>query len=221
MNINRIKKVAILISILLLPSLLYLFLHTGEHNFKRPPFLGPKTLTADGDTIYHSIPEFEFLNHLNEPVSREDYLGNIYVADFFFTRCPSICPKMSTHMLELQKHFYDRSDFKLLSHTVDPKNDSVETLYAYSRKVHAIDSIWSFVTGSKEDLYEIAFNGYFANAMKDEVAPGGFLHSSNLFLIDKKGHIRGIFDGTSTSETNTLMDAIGLLYKEEFLYPEE
>lgn len=216
MNKQKFKKVAILVSILLLPSLLYLLLHTGENNFKRLPFYGPKSLSQSGDTIYHKIPNFEFTNHLGETVTQDDYNGYFYVADFFFVTCPTICPKMTTHMLQLQEHFKDRKDFKLLSHTVNPEHDSVKVLYNYSREVKAIDSIWNFVTGPKEAIYEVAFKGYFANAMEDELAPGGFLHSSNLFLIDKKGHIRGIFDGTSTSETNTLMDAIEILYREQF-----
>lgn len=218
MNTKRIQKVVILVSILLLPSLFYLVLHTGENNFHPLPYFGPRTL-AEGsstDTIYHSIPNFEFTNHLGETVTQEDYKGKIYVADFFFVSCPTICPKMTTHMLELQKHFYDREDFRLLSHTVNPEHDTVQVLYDYSRKVHAIDSLWNFVTGKKEDIYKVAFEGYFANAMEDEVAPGGFLHSSNLFLIDKEGRIRGIFDGTVTSEVNDLMDAIEILYREEF-----
>lgn len=216
MKNKKYQKVVILISILLLPSLFYLFLHTGVNNFKRLPIIGPKEVSAQGDTIYHSIPDYSFVNQNGKTVNQEYYKGNIYVADFFFATCPTICPQMATHMLELQKHFYDRHDFKLLSHTVNPEQDTVEALRAYADKVHAKDSVWNFVTGEKDKIYDIAFSGYFANAMKDEVAPGGFLHSSNLFLIDKKGRIRGIFDGTSTSELNDLMDAIEILYREEY-----
>lgn len=218
MNKRKIQKVVILFSILLLPSLLYLLLNTGVNQFKRLPHYGPKT-TAEGsekDTIYHSIPDFKFVNQNGDTITQEDYEGKIYVADFFFATCPTICPKMAVHMLQLQKHFHDRKDFKLLSHTVNPEQDTVEALRAYADKVHAIDSVWNFVTGDREKIYEIAFKGYFANAMEDDLAPGGFLHSSNLFLIDREGHIRGIFDGTSTVETNDLMDAIEILYKEEF-----
>jgi len=216
MRNKRFKKVVFLVAILLLPSLLYLGLHTGVNNFKRLPYFGPKTLDVNSDTVYHKIPEFQFTNHLGERVTNKDYEDKIYVADFFFVSCPTICPQMATHMLELQKHFYDRSDFRLLSHTVNPEHDSVEVLAKYADKVYAIDSLWNFVTGSKEAIYKVAFEGYFANAMEDEVAPGGFLHSSNLFLIDKKGHIRGIFDGTSTKEVNSLMDAIEILYREQY-----
>lgn len=214
---NRFKKVVILVSILLLPSLFYLFLYSGENNFKRLPYFGPKEFSSvTGDTLFHKIPDFTFTNHLGETVSQEDYEGKIYVADFFFATCPSICPKMATHLLEVQGHFLDRSDFAILSHTVNPEHDSVEVLKEYSEKVHAIDSVWNFVTGPKEDIYDIAFKGYFVNALPDEIAPGGFLHSQLLILVDKKGHIRGFFDGTSTSEVNDMYDAIEILYKEEF-----
>ena len=212
-----VKKSLILLAILLLPSLLYLFLHTGINNFKALPILGPKSVNASGDTVYHKIPEFSFSNQNNKTITQKDYDGRIYVADFFFANCPTICPKMATHMLELQKHFYDRKDFRLLSYTVDPASDSVEALRLYANRVHAMDSVWNFLTGEKEDIYKLAFTGYFANAMKDEVAPGGFLHSSNLFLIDKQSRIRGVFDGTSTVELNDLMDAIEILYLEEYV----
>jgi protein SCO1/2 len=209
-------KVVILVTILLLPSLFYLFLHTGVNRFKTLPVLGPKEYSQGGsDTIYHTIPDFTFINQNGEVVTQADYKNKIYVADFFFATCPTICPKMATHMFELQKHFYDRPDFKLLSHTVNPEHDSVEVLKAYAEKVHALDSVWNFVTGDKEDIYNIAFEGYFVNALRDTLAPGGFLHSEYLILIDKKGRIRGIFDGTSTAETNDLMDAIEILYREE------
>ena len=211
------KKGLILLTILLLPTVAFFILHSGSHNFKAPPIYGPKSLAENGiDTIYHSIPYFEFINQLGEKVTSKDYEGKIYVADFFFATCPTICPKMAVHMLELQKHFYDRNDFGLLSHTINPEHDTVEVLYEYSKKVHSIDSVWEFVTGSKESIASIARNGYFANAMKDLDAEGGFLHSTNFFLIDRKGQIRGIFDGTSTRDIDNCMDAIEILYREEY-----
>jgi len=215
MNNKNLKKVVILVSILLLPSLFYLFLHTGVNNFNAPQVYGPKELNQDQDTIYHTIPSFRFKNQNNLLVTDQYYQDKIYVADFFFATCPTICPKMATHMLELQEHFYDREDFKLLSFTVNPEHDSVEVLREYADLVHAMDSVWNFMTGDREKIYELAYKGYFANALEDEEAAGGFLHSSNLFLIDKKQRIRGIFNGTSTSEVNDLMDAIEILYREE------
>ncbi len=217
MNQHKFKKVVILVSILLLPSFLYLFLHTGDNNFRKLSIYGPKTLDANGDTLYHRIPDFSFINQNGETISQDKFQDKIVVADYFFATCPSICPKMATHMLVLQDHFHDRKDFALLSHTVNPEHDSVHVLREYATKVHAMDSIWDFVTGDKEALYDQAFKGYFVNALPDEIAPGGFLHSQFLILIDKKQRIRGYFDGTSTSEVNDLMDAIEILMKEEFV----
>lgn len=216
---QRMKKVGILVAILLLPSLFYLFLYTGANNFRTLPIYGPKIYdpSQPNDTLYHRIPDFEFINQNGEMVSGEDLDGKIYVADFFFTTCPTICPKMSTHMLELQKHFYDLEDFHLISFTVNPEHDTVEVLKDYAEKLRARDSVWDFVTGPKEEIYQMGYEGYMVNAMEDDTAPGGFLHSQWLVLVDKKGRIRGYFDGTSTSEANDLMDAIEILFKEDFV----
>ncbi len=218
MSKKKVKKGAILFAILLLPTIFFFVLHSGVNNFNKLPYYGPKKAVegSSGDTIYHTIPDFEFTNHLGQTIRKSDYDGKIYVADFFFATCPTICPQMAVHMLELQKHFYDRSDFKLLSHTINPEHDTVEVLKAYSERVHSIDSIWTFVTGNKKDIYNVASKGYFANAMKDLDADGGFLHSTNFFLIDRKGRIRGIFDGTSTTDVNNCMDAIEILYLEDY-----
>ena len=223
MNKKTFKKVAILVSILLLPSLLYLFLQTGNNNFKKLPIMGPRQAVVnnvDGeeqvDTLYHSIPNFSFVNQFGDTITEKDVEGKIYVADFFFATCPTICPKMATHMLQIQKHFHDRDDFLLLSHTVNPEHDSVEVLYEYGKEVHAKKDFWHLLTGDKDSIYEIAFDGYFVNAMRDDLAPGGFLHSSYFVLIDKKRRIRGLFDGTSTSEINDLFDAVEILYREEY-----
>ncbi|MAY84627.1 MAG: SCO family protein [Flavobacteriales bacterium] len=219
MNIDKVKKVGFLVAILLLPSLFYLFLYTGANNFRTLPILGPKEYDPSqaNDTLYHTIPSFELTNQNGNSFSSEELDGKIYVADFFFATCPTICPKMSTHMLELQKHFYDLPDFHLLSFTVNPEHDTVEVLRDYADKLGAADSVWDFLTGDKEIIYDLGFEGYMVNAMEDEKAPGGFLHSQWLVLVDKQGRIRGYFDGTSTSETNDLMDAIEILFKEEFV----
>ena len=216
---NRFKKVGFLVAILLLPSLFYLFLYTGANNFRTLPIYGPKQYDASqpNDTLYHTIPAFEFTNQSGETFSSEELKGKIYVADFFFATCPTICPKMATHMLELQKHFYDLQDFHLVSFTVNPEHDTVEVLRDYADRVRARDSVWDFLTGDKEKIYDLGYEGYMVNAMEDDQAPGGFLHSQWLVLVDKQGRIRGYFDGTSTSETNDLMDAIEILFKEEFV----
>lgn len=220
---KSLKKAAILFSILLLPSLLYLLLNTGSNNFTPLPILGPRqpiTVIENGeevtDTLYHTIPEFSFTNQFGKTINSKDVEGKIYVADFFFTSCPTICPQMATHMLQIQNRFADRDDFLLLSHTIDPKNDDVERLKEYGEKVHAEKGFWHLLTGEKDSIYKIAMEGYFVSAMKDDSAPGGYLHSGQFVLVDKKGRIRGLFDGTSTSDVNNLYDAVEILYREEF-----
>lgn len=218
----KIKKVIFLVAILLLPSFFYLMLYTGEHNYTKLPYIGPKeTIKNDKggfDTLYHQIPFFEFTNQDGNKVNRDDLLGSVYVADFFFVTCPTICPKMATNMAYVQKKFEDRKDLRFISITVNPEHDTVEVLKEYSELVHADNRNWDFLTGKKEEIYDVAFNGFFINAAKDEVAPGGFLHSQYFILIDKNAHIRGIFDGTIHKEIKEkLTDAIDILYKEEIV----
>lgn len=107
------------------------------------------------------------------------------------------------------------NDFRILSHTVDPKNDTVETLKRYAEKNKINTEKWFMVTGSKESIYDVALNGYFLNAMEDSDAPGGFLHSEMMILVDKNKNIRGIYDGTDTEEVDRLMEEVRLLKKEE------
>jgi protein SCO1/2 len=208
------------VAILLLPSLFYLFLYTGKHNFHRLDYIGPKdaVLNSDGkyDTVYHQIPYFEFINQDGKKVTRDDLLGHVYIADFFFATCPTICPKMTTNMSYIQSKFKDNQNLRYLSITVNPEHDSVSVLRAYADKVHADTKSWDFVTGNKDSIYEIAFNGFFVSAQRDSIAPGGFLHSGMLILVDKNAHIRGYFDGTTHKEVKErLIDAIDILYKED------
>ena len=217
---SKYKKLFYLIVILLLPPFFYLLLYTGEHNYTKLSYVGPREAVAntdgDFDTNYHQIPYFEFINQDGKMVTRDDMLGNIYIADFFFVTCPTICPKMATNMGYIQNKFSERKDLKFISITVNPEHDSVEVLKEYADKVHANTKSWSFLTGDKEKIYDLAFKGFFVNADKDSIAPGGFLHSQMLILIDKKGHIRGYFDGTVYSEMKKdLTDAIDILYREE------
>lgn len=215
-NSNR-KKALILILILLVPSLLYLLLSTGTNNFKPLLIYGPKEVNANGDTLYHQIPDFILTDQNGKKFTNNQLDSNIYVASFFFATCPTICPKMATNMLQVQDRFRDRNDFKLLSITVNPEHDSPEVLKEYAQSVHAMEDKWTFLTGDKDKIYDVAFNGYFVSAQKDSIAPGGFLHSANIILIDGKGRIRGYFDGTSASETNDLFDAIEILMVEKYV----
>ena len=171
----------------------------------------------------HTIPIFSFINQNNDSITNADYNGSIYVANFFFTNCPTICPIMTNKMKYVQDKLSVYPNIKFLSHTVDPENDSPVKLLEYARSMQADLSNWNFVTGSKNEIYKIAVF-YFVNAVKDELAPGGFLHSEYLVLIDKEGKVRsgidingnpyGAYDGTSDKEVKTLIKDIRVLMAE-------
>lgn len=220
MNSSKGKKILYLFAILLLPGALYLLLWTGDHHFSQLPYIGPKeaVLNSEGtyDTLYHKIPYFEFTNQDGKTVTRDDLLGSVYIADFFFVTCPTICPKMTTNMGYIQDKFSDRKDLRFISITVNPEHDTAEVLKDYAEMVHANTETWDFLTGDKEKIYEVAMKGFFISAQEDEIAPGGFLHSQYLVLVDKQGHVRGMFDGTVHKVVKEdLGDAIDILFKEE------
>lgn len=166
------------------------------------------------DTVHFVVPGFVFLNQDSLPISHRDYKGTIYVTDYFFTTCPTICPVMSSQMARLQT-MVDKegmsSQIKFLSHTVDPEHDTPAILKEYAERIGANLTNWNFVTGNKEELYDQARYGYFMTALESDTAAGGFFHSDNLVLIDRESHIRGYYDGTSTKEVDQLFEDIKLL----------
>lgn len=165
---------------------------------------GPRHETADGDTLYHTIPPFAFINQEGEVFKSKQLKGKVYVADFFFTTCPTICPIMSTQMKRLQDKTSGYENFEIISFSVNPEHDTPEILKAYGEDLEADFSNWNFLTGDQESIHDIGYGGFFVNAMEDEVAPGGFLHSEFFILVDKDGHIRGYYDGTSKEEVDQL-----------------
>lgn len=164
----------------------------------------------------HTIPEFSFLNQEGNTITKDTYKGKIYIADFFFVSCPGICPKLTKNMGILQKKYKDDPSVLLLSHTVMPTRDSVPVLkeYALEHKINA--NKWNLVTGDKNEIYNIARTGYFADEdfvkTQDENA---FIHTENFILVDKKGRIRGVYNGTLGVETKRLMKHIEILKLEE------
>lgn len=187
------------------------------------PILGRKevlTKMVDGeevlDTVYHTIGDFAFVNQDSAVVTQEDFKGKVYVADFFFTSCPTICPVMKSQMLRVYEAFRDNDEVLLLSHTIDPEYDTVALLKDYAERLGVMDekTKWHFVTGEKEDIYEIGQNEYMVTAMEDEDEPGGFLHSGAFILVDKERRVRGIYDGTKEMEVNRLIKDIPLLLEE-------
>lgn len=206
------------ILILILPTAIYVFLTYGKHNFTHLPYVGPQT-----DSTYHSIPDFSFVNQFADTVSQSDYAGNIYLANFVFTTCPTICPVMTYNMRRVQQKMAQYPNFKILSHSVFPEYDTPEVLLQYANKMEADLSNWNFVTGDREAIYSMA-SSYFVNVMEDSAAEGGFLHSEYFVLVDKEGRIRardddngnniGVYDGTDDYEVGLLIDDIKVLMAE-------
>ena len=223
----------LLLFIVLLPFVVYLLFikSSGENFFERLSVVGPRSLETRvdeqgksyQDTAYYTIPDFEFTNQDGRIISQRDYAGKIYLVNFFFTTCPSICPAMNYNMLQLQKRFEGFEDFAILSHTVDPEKDDVAALKAYAEELGANTQKWNFVTGTKEKLYHIATK-YLLNAAEDSLAEGGFLHSESFVLIDYEGRIRSgrdehgnpvaVYDGTSPAEIKKLEEDIKVLIAE-------
>ncbi|MFZ6050905.1 SCO family protein [Halocola ammonii] len=161
------------------------------------------------DSLIYTVPKWSLINQDSQRVSQKDYEGKIYVTDFFFSTCPSICPVMSSQMARLQDKIKKAGlsgEVMFLSHTVDPENDRPDTLKAYAEELGVDLSNWNFVTGNKDDIYYLAEEGYFVNALPAETAPGGFIHTDNFILIDEEGHIRGYYDGTSTRDVDKLFE---------------
>ena len=178
----------------------------------------PITKTVDAkqvtDTIYQTIPPFKFVNQYGDSISNKTLNGNIYVVDFFFTTCPSICPVMHRNMLKVYEMFKSTGNFKIISHTIDPKHDSVPVLKKYADKLGITGNTWWFLQGKKEDIYTIAEKNYLVAVKQDGSAAGGYIHAGYFVLIDKQKRIRGSYDGTDPKQVDQLIDDIKTLQAE-------
>lgn len=177
------------------------------------PIFGQREV-VNSDTVYHTIAKFQFVDQDSALVTNETFKDQIYVSDFFFTSCRTICPIMKTQMLRVYEQTADLPDFKLLSHSIDPEYDTVALLHDFANKLGVTSDRWHFVTGVKDSIYKIAQTSYFATAMEDKSEPDGFIHSGAFLLIDKQQRIRGKYDGTKEDDVNRLLVDIKRLRKE-------
>lgn len=178
------------------------------------PILGERDF-VDGDTVYHTIPDFEFINQDSQVVNNATFAGKVYVADFFFIHCPTICPKTAREMKKIHDHFLNDDRVMLLAHSIDPERDTVAALKRYSHNLNANPEKWEFITGDKDAIYEIA-DDYFNIAMEDPDSPGGFDHSGRLILVDSKRHVRSFCNGTDPRDVDRFIKDIELLLKTEY-----
>lgn len=140
------------------------------------------------------VPEFSFVNQDGDTITNEDYLGKVYVVEFFFTTCPSICPVMNKNLVEIQNEFKGEKAFGIASFTIDPAHDTPEVLKEYAKNYGVTNPNWHFLTGDRERIYEMANTGFGIFADEDETVPGGFAHSGLFALIDKDGYVRSRAD---------------------------
>jgi protein SCO1/2 len=173
------------------------------------PILGERYVDDNKDTVYHRIADFSFVNQVGDTITNADVSGKVYVADFFFTTCPTICPVMKKEMLRVFEKFKGNTNFLILSHSIDPTHDTPEVLKDYAEKLGIEDATtWNFLTGDQEKIFEIGQTSYLTTAMADQMEPGGFLHSGAFLLIDQKGQIRGVYDGTKSDQVDRLINDI-------------
>lgn len=194
---------------------------TGKSDQKLP-ILGnrePVERNVDGklvvDTIYQTIPPFSYLNQDSVVVTDKDFDGKIYIADFFFTSCNTICPVMHRNMLTVYKKFKDNPKVKFLSHSIDIKYDLPSRLKTYATKLGVEGNQWEFVHGSRDSIFDIAAKSYLVSAFEDSADPQGLVHQGWFILVDTKKQLRGAYDGTKEDQVKQMMEDMDKLLHEE------
>jgi protein SCO1 len=183
---------------------------------RKLPTLGNRSLDAKGDTLYPTVRDFTFINQDGQKVDNQTFKDKIYVVDFFFIHCPTICPRVKKNGLRLYDRFKNDPRVSLISHSIDTKNDTVAALKIHAQKLGITETQkWHLVTGNHDDIYSIA-DDYFSVAQVNPDAPGGFDHSGRFILVDKNRHVRSFCDGTDAASVDKFMLDIDLLLKEQF-----
>ena len=198
----------------------YFFNKNEQKPLRTLPYFGQKNSIKNGDTAYHTVKPFCFTNQYNEKITEETVKGKIYVTDFFFTTCQSICPIMSTELERVYKQFASNKDVLILSHTVAPEEDSVNVMMDYAKLHGVTNKQWLFLTGDKKQLYDMARSSYLLNMEEGNGDADDFIHTQNFALVDKEKHLRGFYDGTDSLEVSRLIVDMNLLL-EEYAYKEK
>ena len=159
----------------------------------------------------HVISPFALTDQRDLTITRDSLKGKIYVADFFFTTCKTICPVMTTQMQRVYRQYKNDASIAFVSHTVDPDYDTPSVLSQYAKQNNANAGRWYFLTGDKKQIYDLARNSYFVDATEGDGGPDDFVHTQNFALVDKSMHLRGYYDGTDSLEINKLIKDIEVL----------
>lgn len=206
------------IVLLALSSVIIVLMYQALKPEKRLPVYQPSMVNpelVDSTLVYvkkyHSIADFKLINQNGDTISQADYAGKIYIADFFFTTCPTICPIMTANMADIQQIIKGDDEVMLLSHSVTPEIDSVPQLKKYALEKGVIDAKWNLVTGDKKQIYELARKSYLAVLTDGDGGPYDMIHTENFILVDKERRIRGFYDGTSSEEVAQLLEDLKVL----------
>ncbi len=224
MNSKLSSRIAI-IAIIVLPVVLYFVLKQGTIVTGHVPILGEREYDGTKkDTIYHTVPQFKFTDQLGRPVTEKNFDGHIYIANFFFSTCKDVCPKMQGVVHSIYEKFCDTTGGKnadpiirFISHTVDPETDTVAQLKRTSDALNINPNLWYLVTGSKPDIYGLAQRGYLLPTGEDPKIPADslkFFHSQTLVLIDKEKRVRGAYDSYDPLDIGRLQDDVRMLMYE-------
>jgi protein SCO1/2 len=197
------------------PVLLLLFLKLGKNKYAELPYYGNSALNSQGDTVRHTVPPFSFTGQDGNAFGSKDLAGKTYIAEFFFTRCPSICPVMQKNLQKVLEAYplkASTKDLAIVSFSVDPANDNPAILSQYAHKNNITDKRWHFLSGNKDSLYDLMnTKGFLILKPLPADDPAQFNHSGILSLVDKDGHIRGQYDGTKEEDVEKLIDEIRVL----------
>jgi protein SCO1/2 len=218
-----LKKIVILVLVLIVPGFLYYLLTAeGKNRYKPLPVFGPKQLAKTThrvkgkdipDTIYHSLPDFKLTDQDGSPVTLKSFDNKIFIASFFYTRCPTVCVTMNNYVRLLDSNYVKNKMVYFVSITVDPDHDSPQVLKSYKDKFKPASPKWLFLTGDTSITYNLARNGFLVNAL--QTGKDDFIYSDKLMLIDEDKHIRGYYTGASTDDMSRLNDEIKVLISEE------
>ncbi|KJD36398.1 photosynthetic protein synthase II [Tamlana sedimentorum] len=214
------KKFAVVFAIIsvVILALIYNTLNVYQPlNIYQPAMVDEQLVdsTIQHQRKYHKIANFSLVNQNGKTITQDDYKDKIYVADFFFTTCQTICPIMTKNMADIQKEIKDDDEVMLLSHSVTPEIDTVAQLKRYAKEKGVIDSKWNLVTGDKKQIYELARKSYLAVKDFGDGGPFDMIHTENFMLIDKKRQIRGFYDGTNKDDIERLLNDIDILKEED------
>jgi protein SCO1/2 len=208
---SRSKKLWIFTAtVLVLPVLLFFAVEAYEARYAKLPVYGPVT-TVDGETVQHHITGFTMLDQDGYKVSENIIEDKVAVVNFFFTSCPSICPKMMRNVQTVQDMYRNKPELHIVSFTVDPKRDTPARLKKFADAYHVDKDNWHLLTGEKKEIYQLARNSFYLSASQGDGGDHDFIHSENLVLIDRQGRIRGYYDGTDADAVDELITHISKL----------